>query len=44
MKYQIKDFDNDFLMEEIDINSLVDSSSVDMSSDTDHTSSEVSRA
>lgn len=31
-KYQIKDFDSDFLMEEIDINSIADSSSVDLSS------------
>jgi hypothetical protein len=32
MKYQAKDFDNDFLMEEIDINSIADSSSIDLSS------------
>jgi hypothetical protein len=32
MKYQAKDFDNDFLMEEIDINSIADSSSIDMGS------------
>jgi hypothetical protein len=32
MKYQAKDFDNDFLLEEIDINSIADSSSIDLSS------------
>ena len=45
MKYQAKDFDNDFLMEEIDINSIADSSSIDLSSQYDHTlnGSEVSK-
>lgn len=28
MKYEAKDFENDFMMEEIDINSINDSSSV----------------
>lgn len=31
MKYQIKDFDNEFLMEDIDINNLNENSSMDNS-------------
>jgi hypothetical protein len=44
MKYQAKDFDNDFLMEEIDINSIADSNSIDLSAseyDTTLNSSEI---
>ena len=35
MKYEAKDFDNDFLMGEIDISSMGDSSSVSELTDTD---------
>lgn len=44
MRYEAKDFDNDFIMEEIDINELTDSSNLSNMSDCTETDSDIHKS